>query len=227
MGGLGSGKTYGRGRAKRRKKLFTSSLPSFDVSDLMKRFNGFNGVVSLSWKGEEFKIDVRIETDSLHLCGHGLLPTSIKLSPITCFKGVRYFACCSVCSRRVVNLYLNKYENHRFFACRHCFKMSYWSQNATLSSRLYKKYGHIRDMINNDPWHKPKWMRKKTFSRLRSEYFDLDEKEQIADFFSLRNNRDVDRIFNRYGSALVAAEAWEMHYFGNHNIEPDRFKKKV
>jgi hypothetical protein len=103
--------------------------------------------------------------------------------------------------------------------------MSYWSQNATASSRLYKKYGRVRDKINDDPWHRPKWMRKKTFTRLRNEYFELDEKEQIADFFSLRNNRETDRLFNRYGSALVAAEAWEMHYFENHGIEADRLKE--
>lgn len=225
MGGLGSGKTYGRGRAKRRKKPFISSLPSFDVSNLMKQHKRFDGVVSLFWKAEGYKIEVRIERETLRIHGQDLPSTSIKLSSIACFKGIRYFAFCPACLRRVRNLYLNKYEDRRFFACRHCFKMSYWSQNATASSRLYKKYGRVRDKINDDPWNRPKWMRKKTFARLRAEYFELDEKEQIADFFSLRNNCETDRLFNRYGSALVASEAWEMHYFGNHGIAADRLKE--
>lgn len=57
-------------------------------------------------------------------------------------------------------------------------------------------------------------MRWKTFKRLRREYLDLDEKEQIAEFFSLRNSKQVDKVFEEYGCAVIAAEVFAMKYFG-------------
>lgn len=82
-----------------------------------------------------------------------------------------------------------------------------------------------RKKLSNDEWTKPKWMRKKTFERLRNEYFALDEKCDIAHMFSLRNNRIVDKIYERYGSALTAAECWEMHYFKMNDIPQDIAEK--
>lgn len=55
-------------------------------------------------------------------------------------------------------------------------------------------------------------MRQKTFAKLRSEYFDLDAKELIADFYSLRTNLSVDKLFGKYGCAISAAEALEMQF---------------
>lgn len=87
--------------------------------------------------------------------------------------------------------------------------MVYFTQNATLSYRLRLKKKAAEKKINGDAWKRPKWMRQKTFARLRKLYFELDEKERIADFFSLRNYRMVNKIFAKYGCALFAAEAWE------------------
>jgi hypothetical protein len=35
---------------------------------------------------------------------------------------------------------------------------------------------------------------------------ELDEKREIAHFFSLRNHRSVNEIYDEYGSAITAAE---------------------
>jgi hypothetical protein len=90
--------------------------------------------------------------------------------------------------------------------------MIYFSQNATLSYRLLLKVKAAKAKINGNVWTRPKWMRQKTFSCLRNNYFELEEKEQIADFFSLKNHRVVNQIFAKYGCALFAAEAWGMQF---------------
>jgi hypothetical protein len=84
--------------------------------------------------------------------------------------------------------------------------MVYSSQNTTFSYRLYRKLKSAKNKLNNDEWTKPKWMRKKTFEKLRANVSELDEKQQIADFFSLRNHRSVNRIYDEYGCAITAAE---------------------
>ena len=58
-------------------------------------------------------------------------------------------------------------------------------------------------------------MRKKTFEQLRAKVSELDEKRQIADFFSLRNHRSVNKIFDKYGSAIGAAEILGSRLYGS------------
>jgi replicative DNA helicase len=84
--------------------------------------------------------------------------------------------------------------------------MVYFSQNATFSYRLYKKLRLAKNKLNNDGEAKPKWMRKKIFEQLQEKIFELGEKREIANFFSLRNHRSVNTIFDKYGSAIGAAE---------------------
>lgn len=72
------------------------------------------------------------------------------------------------------------------------------------------KKKEAKSKINDDVWTKPKWMRQKTFKLLQDNYFDLEEKEQITEFFSLRNHQAVEKIFAKYGFVLFAAAAWEM-----------------
>lgn len=73
---------------------------------------------------------------------------------------------------------------------------------STLSTCLHIKRKKTGKRINNDVWIKPKWMRKKTYARLRKLYRDLEEKVEIANFYNLRNNPAVDKLFARYGSAM-------------------------
>lgn len=208
MGGIGSGKGARR-KAWRSKKMYIGSLPGFCIPELIKMhqsnpnstlsFNNINVSIDKSW--------IRLESASIKK----LLVDSIKISSVPCnYGGFRYFGHCPTCYKRVRILYLYK----TIFACCHCLGMVYFTQNATLSYRLRLKAKAVKSKISDDVWTKPKCMRKKTFAKLRGQYFDLDEKKKIADFFSLRNIRAVDGLFAKYGCAIGACEAWEMQYTG-------------
>lgn len=208
MGGIGSGRGS-RQNAWRSKKLKTESLPGVDVTELIKAYK------TTSNNTFHFKDIELVVGDSVikvkRVEGEPLQASSINIASMPChYGGFRYFVHCPYCKKRVRTLYLHS----TIFACRHCFKMGYWSQNYTLSYRLLLKSRKAKSKINNDEWTKPKWMRQKTFKRLRSDYFDLDEKEQIASFYSLRNNQQVDKLFAKYGCAIAAADAWGMQHYG-------------
>ncbi len=207
MGGLGSGKSYRGGRnVYRGWKMLTTSLHCLDISQLM-RLHKQGGSGRYTWG----KTPLIIEGNKVLLDEEGLLTKTLTLVEIPChYGGCRHSVFCPVCNKRVKKLYLFKL----LLGCRHCLKLAYPSQNQTKHMRLYLKRKEVGKKINNDEWCKPKWMRWKTFERLRKEYLDLDEKEQIADFFSLRNSRQVDRIFEEYGCAIGAAEDFSMRYFG-------------
>ncbi len=201
MGGIGSGKCYGKRRTKRSLKLTASDLPKLCIPQFMKQNIQDPGLYI--WNGS---IRLLVDNDVIILSsseGKQLDTTYIKVNKTHChYGGYRFFGHCPYCSKRVRDLYFHKAN----FACRHCFRMIYRSQNATLSTRLFLKRRKIGRWINNDEWNKPKWMRQKTFAKLREKYFDLDEQGQIADFFSLRNIQTVDKIYAKYGCALIAAE---------------------
>lgn len=219
MGGMGSGRGS-RMKAWRSKKLKTTSLPGLCIPELIKlhKSNPNN-----TFTFHNIRLTVADKLVFLESLGsEKMFANTINVAAMPCnYGGFRYFGLCQACHKQAATLYFHR----DIFACRRCFKMAYCTQNYTLSYRLLLKRRKAKEKINNNEWVKPKWMWKTTFARLRSEYFALDEKEQIADFFSLRSNREVDRIFNRYGSVLVAAEAWGMHYFGDHDIPMDKLKE--
>jgi hypothetical protein len=201
MGGWGSGKSW-RGRKKRLgTKLLTSSLSGLEVPKLLKLLKE-NPSCYCKWGAIKLELEgslIRVE----HLENEELQTKEIKIASISCYYGgFRYLACCPFCKRRVKMLYFHKY----LFACRHCFRMAYPSQNATLSRRVAIKKEKIDKRINKDCWNKPKWMRSKTFKRLRSQSFKLNEMSQLAGLFSLRNSKELERAINRYPLALFAAE---------------------
>lgn len=217
MGGLGSGGKGLRHKAWRSRKLKTTNLPELTIPELIKLHKAnpnstftFNDIrLTVAETGSVVHLE-RIKGEKLHTA-------TIKISTVPCnYGGFRYYALCPICQKRVRTLYLHQ----NLLACRHCFRMGYMSQNATLSQRLRTKRRAIGKKINNDEWTKPKWMRKKTFAKLRSEYLDLGEKEQIADFFSLRKNSSVNRIFDEFGCAIIAAEMWGLQQLGNGFCNP-------
>lgn len=200
MGGWGSGKGS-RQKAWRSKKLKTSRLPGLNVPKLIKEHKATpNSVFTFQ------DIKLAVSDTAIYLEGtdsQKILNDTIKVAKVPCnYGGFRYFALCPICQKRVRTLYLC----NTLFACRHCLRMGYSSQNETLSYRLLQKRDALAKKINNDERTKPKWMRKKTFDRLRRKYLDLDEKEQIADILSLRTIRAVDKIFDEYGCAMTAME---------------------
>ncbi len=201
MGGLGSGKGTRR-KAWRSKKRYITSLPEIPVSKLIHAHRGAPDDQSIFGK-----LKCKIHPSSIHLEHDEKLPldvSEIEISAFPCYYGgYRYYGLCPACNRCVKSLYV---LDGTIPVCRVCLGMVYSSQNATFSYRFYRKLKSAKNKLNNDEWTKPKWMRKKTFEQLRANVAELDEKQQIADFFSLRNHRSVNRIYDEYGSAIDAAE---------------------
>lgn len=215
MGGFGSGRGP-RHKARKSTKLKTSSLPALVIPQLITLHkvhpnSTFTfGDIRLTVAADRFSVQLERTTAAKSAID------TIKIAALAChFGGSRYFAHCPLCQKRVRTLYLA--ENG--FACRHCLQLGYRSQNERLADRLFQQRRAIGEKINNDET-KPKWMREKTFAKLREVYHDLDEKEQIANFFSLRNNRAVNTIFDQCGSAVIAAEIWEMETLGRGRCHP-------
>ena len=201
MGGLGSGKGTRR-KAWRSKKRYIISLPEMPVSKLIHAHRGDpNNQFILG------KLKCEIHPSSIRLEHEEKLPLDvpeIEISAFPCYYGGhRYYGLCPACSRCVRSLYV---LDETIPVCRLCLKMVYFSQNATFSYRLYKKLKLAKNKLHNDEWTKPKWMRKKTFEQLQAKIFELGEKREIKNFFSLRNHRSVNRIYDEYGSAITAAE---------------------
>lgn len=201
MGGLGSGRGPRRS-ARRSKKGYIDNLPSLNIPKVIR-------IHKDSPNGEFVSGDIllKVKPTSIHLQygkKDSLVIFKIKICALSChYGGYRYYGLCPVCQRRVISLYINSKNT---MICRLCLDLVYLSQNATFSYRLYKKMKAVKEKLNSNEWSKPKWMREKTYKQLRSNLFALDEKQQIADFFSLRNYQSVNKIFNKYGCAIIAAE---------------------
>jgi len=209
MGGLGSSKGT-RCKAWRSKKRYITSLPEIPVSKLIHTHKGAPDNQSIFGK-----LKCEIHPSSIHLEHDEKLPlavSEIEISTCPCYYGgYRYYGLCPSCNKCVRSLYV---LDGTIPVCRICLDMVYSSQNATFSYRLYRKLQSAKNKLNNDEWTKPKWMREKTFEQLRAKIFELDEKREIAHFFSLRNHRSVNKIFDKYGSAIEAAEILGSRLYG-------------
>ncbi len=210
MGGFGSGKGTRR-KAWRSKKRYITTLPEMPVSKLIHAHRGGPGNQSTFGK-----LKCEIQPSSIRLEHDEKLPldvSEIKISAFPCYYGgYRYYGLCPACNRCVRSLYV---LDGTIPVCRVCLGMVYSSQNATFSYRLYRKLKSVKNELNNDEWTKPKWMRKKTFEQLRSKVSELDEKREIANFFSLRNHRSVNKIFDKYGSSIGASEILGSRLYGS------------
>lgn len=209
MGGIGSGRGTRR-KAWRSKKLKTSHLPGLKIPELIGKHKANP---EAHWRlGDVVLSATETRVQVVQPGGSEGNLKSFNIASMPChFGGKRFFGVCPACQRWVTTLYLCK----TFFACRTCFKMGYETQNDTFARRVRLKMKRVHEKLNLNEWEKPKWMRKKTFERLRNEYFYLDEKEQLAHFFSLRKNSQAERLLKAHGSALAAAEMWEMSVFGH------------
>ena len=87
------------------------------------------------------------------------------------YGGHRYWFLCPRCYRRVAVLY----GAGKYFYCRHCYKLTYTSQQERFGDRAMRKARKIRRRLNPDntvfdlfPF-KPKGMHWRTYERLRLE----------------------------------------------------------
>jgi hypothetical protein len=105
------------------------------------------------------------------------------------YGGVRWWFICPAngCSRRVGFLY-----GGRIFACRHCYNLSYDSQNEAIHSRMLTKAQKIHKKLGGsgctmDYVSKPKGMHWKTYNRLKHkmDHYDNASMMMVAKKFGM------------------------------------------
>lgn len=105
---------------------------------------------------------------------------TIRLAYTACNYGrTRPWFVCPVCQRRAGVLYMRAGR----FACRDCQRVAYASQSEDALGRMWRKQARIEGRLA-DHWQRPKGMRQKTYVRLRSKVFELEERRDnaLADF---------------------------------------------
>ena len=176
MGGYGSGSWY-----RWNSKTTTESQLWIDIRWLKKQGYLSPGAMgSLSWSRGEKKtgsIRYRTEEDQVVLFyrhrPHGgeweQVEQTVTFDRTSCnYGGHRTWFLCPHCGKRVVVLY----GAGKYFLCRHCYGLTYASQQEGKADRLMRKARRIRARLgasNNLMEHilsKPKNMHWKTFDRL-------------------------------------------------------------
>ncbi len=179
MGGSGSGYWY-----RWDSKTTTESQHRIDIRWLKKQgylVPGSAGSLSWNCRGEQSgSIGYRMETDCMILTyrhrPHGgeweSVEQSIPFDKTACnYGGFRIWFLCPRCNRRVAVVY----GAGKYFLCRHCYGLTYSSQQESKPYRLMRKARKIRARLgaSNDLFEsilfKPKNMHWKTFDYLRRE----------------------------------------------------------
>lgn len=171
---------FGSGRIWRRNIKTTSKYPQLDVRSLYRKdlFKPDQGVIRNWYNNDKEKIaSVYVVTKIdvlalLHFNRFGEeLCYNVALTWTDCYYGGgRPWFICPVkkCSRRVAKLYLAG----TLFACRHCYKLVYFSQLQTPEDRAIQHADKIRARLGwesgllNGHEDKPKGMHWKTFDNL-------------------------------------------------------------
>lgn len=139
----------------------TWSRAGKEIGNMGVRAENGQVVLSYSWQkhdGESGRLDypVSLQTTSCH------------------YGGVRYWFICPAvdCGKRVAKLYLGD----KYFACRHCYRLTYNSQRETKADRGYRGAGKVREKLGwmpgiaNLPEGKPKDMHWRTYNRLLAKH---------------------------------------------------------
>ena len=160
MGGFGSGRPSGSGRAT------VEACRSIDVNRLHREGclrAGWAGSWQWTRDGEQVaSINLRAEHDRLHLTyrvriGGGDwedVAETVRIVRVACrFGGARpYFICPGVvngvpCGRRVAKLH----GPGRYFLCRHCYRLAHASQSEGELDRALRRANKIRQRLGGDP----------------------------------------------------------------------------
>jgi hypothetical protein len=130
---------------------------------------------SLAWSSRNKQtgfINYRMETDRLNGGEWEDVEQTISFDRTSCnYGGSRTWFLCSRCWRRVAVLY----GAGKYFLCRHCYDLTYGSQQESRADRLMRKARKIRerlglgDSLTELILFKPKNMHQKTFDRLCEE----------------------------------------------------------
>jgi hypothetical protein len=195
MGGPGSGNWY-----RWNTKVTVEGLKAIDVHWLRRRGLLRPGsFVALSWSrnGEPAgSIHVSFEEERVVLNyrrRHGEeaawedVREPVPVTWTSCNYGGKrpWFLCPGVvngrhCGRRVAILY----AAGKYFLCRHCYNLSYSSQNENEMDRARRKASKLEARLGDCEWRKPKGMHQRTFDRLRWQLNKANENysEGLADF---------------------------------------------
>jgi hypothetical protein len=207
MGGFGSGRPSGSGRAN------VEGCRSLDVNRLHREGclgSGWSGIWQWTRDGQRVAwISLRAESDRLCLIyrvriGGGDwedISESVRIVRVACrYGGARpYFICPGVvngkaCGRRVARLYLLA----RYFVCRHCNRLSYASQSEGDLDRALRRANTIRQRLGGDPGmasafpKRPKGMWRRTYERLHRQTFEIEMRAEEA--MDLRMSKLAARI---------------------------------
>jgi hypothetical protein len=176
MGGYGSGNRWDS-------KITTESRYWLDIRRLKKQGllrPGTMGLLSWSWRDKKTgTIGYMMEADRMVLIyrhrphgGEWEPVEAISFDRTPCnYGGFRTWFLCPHCRRRVALIY----GAGKYFLCRHCYDLTYASQQENRADRLMRKARKIRrrlgmgDNLIEPILFKPKNMHQKTFDRLRIE----------------------------------------------------------
>jgi len=180
MGGRGSGSLYRWGGS----KTTTESQKRIDIRWLKKKGYlraGTMGSLSWSCRGEQTgSIMYSMVEEGMFLNyryrknggNWETVEQRIFFDRTPCnYGGTRTWFLCPHCRKRVVVLY----GAGKLFLCRHCYDLTYGSQQEGVVDRMMRKQWKIRERLGAsnalvDPiLFKPKGMHQKTFDRLRNE----------------------------------------------------------
>ncbi len=182
MGGIGSGHYCRTGT-----KTTIEETKRIDVRFMHRQGMlkpGYQGSLSWTSRGEPSgNINYICHQESLFLDyryrvnGGDWQPVQQQISIVTTpcnYGGGRKWFLCPSCSRRVAILC----SGGKLFLCRHCYRLPYNSQQQGYIDRLIAKKHRIGRLIfegyDGDGWRKKKWLHRKTFDRLWSDYNLLD-----------------------------------------------------
>lgn len=189
MGGFGSGRKFGTD--------CTEDCRSIDIRRWQREGYLTPGrYLDWQWLRNDEKvaaIGVKIETGQLRLIysyrrnggDWESLDYPVRLQTTSCnYGGERYwFTCPAVgCGRRVAVLYLGG----KYFACRHCYRLTYKSQREMVDDRAARRADKIRDKLGwhrgifNLPGDKQKGMHWKTYHRLRMTHDDYVDRALLG-----------------------------------------------
>jgi hypothetical protein len=183
MGGLGSGRRYGRSG----KDTTEDSLP-LDIRCLQRA-----GVLSpgrvFSWQwtvNDRVRSSIQVSVDAWQVelvysytaNGHPAesIRQAVMLEKTPCtFGGSRSWFCCPTCAKRVAVIY----GWGRLFGCRQCKGLAYASQSEGDADRATRRANRIRKQLGwqagvlNGPGVKPKGMHLTTYARLKAQHDHL------------------------------------------------------
>ena len=175
MGGYGSGR-----RNYRPRKSTVESYLRVDIRYLQSRgcFSlGVSSTSSLTWSrnGKQIAaISYSAESDQIVLYYRHKtedVQQIITINRTRChYGGSMVWFLCPGCGRRVISLY----AGNRFY-CRHCYNLTYTSQNEDYLDRIMRRERKFRERLGDDsgnltvpiPWKKPKGMWWRTYWRLK------------------------------------------------------------